>query len=84
MSWSEQRGLSVFSQDCQKPNGVTLSPRGNLVYVSDTADRSVRVYEINVKGIQLGRVFTKTSQSNGPDGVKTDAMGNVWVWRKRA
>ena len=75
--WSQNGGVSVFSQDCQEPNGIALSPREDLLYVSDTAGRCVRVYD--AKGTQAGRVFARTSDSGGPDGVKTDAMGRVWV-----
>ncbi len=77
--WSKQSGLSLFARDCQEPNGITLSPQGNSLYVSDTAARSVVAYGLNAKGTQEGRVFAQTSQSGGPDGLKTDELGNVWV-----
>ena len=32
-----------------------------------------------LKGSTKGRVFATTSQSGGPDGLKCDSAGNVWV-----
>ncbi len=77
--WSEQSGLSIFSRDCQEPNGIAFYPQGNQLYVSDTAGKCLKVYRVGDKGTQEGRVFAQTSQSGGPDGVKIDDLGNVWL-----
>jgi gluconolactonase len=77
--WSPRLGLTLFSSDCQSPNGVTLSPRQDRLYVSDTAAREIRVYDPIAKSGHSGKVLASTSIKGAPDGVKTDVSGNVWV-----
>lgn len=77
--WSERGGLSIFARDCQEPNGVALSHREDLLYVSDTAARNMRVYKSGSAGPQQGRVLAQTSLAGGPDGLKADAAGDIWV-----
>ncbi|HNY40776.1 MAG TPA: SMP-30/gluconolactonase/LRE family protein, partial [Bryobacteraceae bacterium] len=78
-NWVAGRGVSLFADDCREPNGVALSPREDLLYVSDTASRCIREYALGSSGIQKGRILAKTSDSGGPDGLETDAAGNIWV-----
>lgn len=77
--WSERNGLSLFANDCESPNGITLSPKQDRLYVSDTTAREIKVYDLTAKGQQKGMRFTATSKSGGPDGIKTDSTGNLWV-----
>ncbi len=77
--WSEGDGLTLYADDSKAPNGIAISPREELVYVTDTAERVVRVYEAGSRGVRKGRVLATTSAAGGPDGVKTDRAGNVWV-----
>lgn len=70
----------VVSRDCEKPNGVALSPNQQKLYVADTGQRNIRVFEIAPDGaLRNGRVFAPAS----PDGLKTDESGNVWVAGER-
>jgi len=61
--------LTVFSRICKSPNGVALSPDEKQLYVADTDAGEVRL-------LPSGGVFTRVT---GPDGLKTDSAGNVWV-----
>lgn len=62
------------------PNGIALSAGEDLLYVSDTTERNVKVYNLTASnGPTKGRVFATTSHSGGPDGLKCDSAGNVWV-----
>jgi gluconolactonase len=64
------------------PNGLCFSPDESLLYVNDTEQANIRVFE--VKGDRLGspRVFASgirdTLRPGLPDGMKCDAEGNVW------
>lgn len=71
--------LALFSRECESPNGIALSPKEDILYVSDTTGRIVRAFDLDSKSAEKNRVFTKTSATGGPDGLKTDANGNVWV-----
>jgi gluconolactonase len=74
--------LRVASDDCDRPNGVALSPTQQKLYVADSGARNVRVYDIAADGaLGKGRIFAdlKSDQPGSPDGLKTDENGNVWV-----
>lgn len=74
--------LRLASSDCTRPNGVALAPNQQKLFVADTEQRNVRVYEISGDGaLKNGRVFCelKTETPGGPDGLKTDEAGNLWV-----
>lgn len=70
----------LFSQ----PNGLCFSPDESLLYINDTEQANIRVFDVNTDGtLKNGRLFASgiiDSQLEGvPDGMKCDALGNVWV-----
>jgi gluconolactonase len=74
--------LRLVSRDCTRPNGVALAANQQRLFIADTAQRNVRIFEVNGDGsLKNGRVFCelKGEAPGGPDGLKTDEAGNVWV-----
>ncbi|TKT76211.1 isochorismatase family protein [Aquamicrobium sp. LC103] len=70
----------LFSQ----PNGLCFSPDERLLYINDTEQCNIRVFELRDDGtLGNGRVFASgirdTLKPGVPDGMKCDALGNVWV-----
>ena len=73
--------------DCdlfEQPNGLCLSPDEKLLYINDSAKKLIRVFNVAPDGSLSGeRLFASeiqsSSQSGGPDGMKCDERGNVWV-----
>lgn len=70
----------LFSQ----PNGLCFSPCERLLYVNDTEQANIRVFDVAEDGsLRNGRVFSsgiRESLNPGlPDGMKCDAEGHVWV-----
>lgn len=65
------------------PNGLCFSPDERLLYVNDTEQALIRVFEVDGRRLKSGRVFAsgiRDSLKPGvPDGMKCDAAGNVWV-----
>jgi gluconolactonase len=66
------------------PNGLCFSPEERLLYVNDTEQANIRVFDVGGDGrLANGRVFAsgiRDSLKPGvPDGMKCDAEGNVWV-----
>ncbi len=66
------------------PNGLCFSPDGKRLYVNDTEQVNIRVFDVNADGsLRNGRIFAsgiKDSLKPGvPDGMKCDQSGNVWV-----
>jgi gluconolactonase len=67
-----------------QPNGLCFSPDERLLYVNDTTQALIRVFEVDGGGrLANGRVFASGVRSEleagVPDGMKCDAGGNVWV-----
>src|SRR5580693_2860274 len=68
----------------EQPNGLCLSRDEKLLYVNDSAKKLIRVFNVAPDGSLSGeRLFASeiqsSSQSGGPDGMKCDERGNVWV-----
>ncbi|KUF09828.1 isochorismatase family protein [Pseudoponticoccus marisrubri] len=66
------------------PNGLCFSPDESLLYVNDTEQANIRVYDVGAGGrLSNGRIFAsgiRDSLKEGvPDGMKCDQAGNVWV-----
>jgi len=62
-----------------RPNGITLSPNGRTLYVSDSDDRSVRAYDLDGKGIASKERIVVDRIPGVPDGLRTDEKGNLYV-----
>ena len=70
--------------DFEKPNGLALSPDERTLYVCDTARYHVRAFDVEPSGaltVGSGRVFATLDpgQPGGPDGMKVDRDGRVYV-----
>ena len=67
-----------------QPNGLCFSPDEKLLYVNDTVQTLIRVFDVAADGsLSNGRMFAsgiRSSLEQGvPDGMKCDQRGNVWV-----
>jgi gluconolactonase len=76
--------LVVERQLFDQPNGLCFSPDERLLYVNDTVQALIRVFDVNGDGtLSNGRVFASGIRSELepglPDGMKCDQHGNVWV-----
>ncbi|MEO1066481.1 MAG: isochorismatase family protein, partial [Pseudomonadota bacterium] len=67
-----------------QPNGLTFSPCERWMWVNDTEQANIRMFDVAPNGMLInGRVFAsgiKDALKPGlPDGMKADINGNVWV-----
>lgn len=67
-----------------QPNGLCFSPDEQRLYVNDTVQALIRVFDVTADGgLSNGRVFASNIRSELepglPDGMKCDQHGNVWV-----
>ena len=73
-------GLKLLATDMAVPNGIAFSPDGKRLYVDDTRADEIRVYDCVHGELRNGRLFAKEGPGRGgPDGMKVDVKGNVWV-----
>jgi gluconolactonase len=71
----------VFAHDLSYPNGIALSPDGQIVYVNEfTENRIVGLPSITSKDpFGVPYVFARLQGGIGPDGVAVDTGGNVYA-----
>jgi gluconolactonase len=67
-----------------QPNGLCFSPDEKLLYINDSARRLIRVFDVSADGaLANARMFVtgiaSETEPGGPDGMKCDERGNVWV-----
>ena len=73
-----------ISGDFQKPNGNCLSPDKKLLYVDDSNDKNVSVFDVQPDGTAINkRVFcalkANTGAVSGADGMRVDAEGTLYI-----
>jgi gluconolactonase len=77
--------LIVGEDEFEMPNGLCFSPDESLMYINDTPNALIRVYDVNADGtIANGRLFfdnigSGVIEEGIPDGMKCDERGNIWV-----
>jgi gluconolactonase len=77
--------LIVPEDQFEMPNGLCFSPDESLLYINDTPNALVRVYDVDDDGtIAGGRVLldgigSGVIEEGVVDGMKIDERGNVWV-----
>ena len=67
----------------RQPNGLCFSPDENLLYINDTEQTNIRVFDVDSGKLKNMRVFASgisdPAKPGAPDGMKCDAKGNIWV-----
>src|ERR671930_1452967 len=77
--------LVVGEDEFEMPNGLCFSPDESLLYINDTPNALIRVYDVAADGsLSGGRVFRDgigdgVVEHGVVDGMKCDAGGNIWV-----
>ena len=84
--------LRLLTKDLAQPNGLAFSPDGKLLYIDDSMNLDIHVYDVGPKGaLSNGRFFAKEegpANTGVPDGMRVDRAGNlyvtgplgIWVW----
>ena len=79
----DEPALVVDRYAFSMPNGLCFSPDEALLYVNDTEQANIRVYDVDGARLRNGRLFASgirdSLRPGVPDGMKCDAEGNVWV-----
>lgn len=87
----EKGGVQLLTKELTQPNGLAFSPDGKKLYIDDSEQRNIRVYDFAQGAISNGRIFGEEpgGKDDGvPDGMKLDRDGNIfvtgpkgiWVW----
>jgi len=62
-----------------RPNGITLSPNGRILYVVDSDSRCVRAFDLDRAGAASNQRVIVDKIPGVPDGIRTDEKGNLYV-----
>lgn len=85
-------GVRLLTNELTQPNGLAFSPDGKRLYVDDSKQRNIHVYDVNPDAsLANGRIFGAEPGAKGegvPDGMRVDKAGNlyvtgpkgIWVW----
>lgn len=76
--------VTALSKDVKWPNGIALSPDEQTIYVAVSDKDQPRVMAFNLDGSKARTVFDATplkspARKGGCDGLKVDALGNIWT-----
>ncbi len=74
--------VTLLVKDFVRPNGIAFSPDEKKLYVNDSEQGHIRVFDVKPDGtLENGKIFAemKDPSKNGvPDGMKVDEQGNVY------
>lgn len=74
--------LEAIAKWKTRPNGITLSPNGKILYVADSDARLIRAYDLDRSGAASNERVMIENIPGVPDGIRTDEKGNIWVAAK--
>lgn len=81
--------VQLLAKDMSQPNGLAFSPDGKRLYIDDSEQKNIRVFDFAGGSLSNGRLFAEQKEPGGvPDGMRLDADGNmyvtgpkgIWVW----
>jgi gluconolactonase len=71
--------LTLLAQPKGRPNGITLSPNGRILYVSNSDERNLYAYDIDGSGKASNERVLIQDIDGPPDGIRTDEKGNLYI-----
>jgi sugar lactone lactonase YvrE len=69
-----------LAKDMGTTNGIEVSPDGKRLYVNESVQRNIWVFDLSADGIANKRLLTRFSD-HGFDGMRCDTQGNLYVTR---
>lgn len=76
-----ENALTLLSKDFNRPNGLCFSLDETRLFINDTPESLIRVYDVEADGsLSNGRLFAESGGGGpgGPDGMKVDSEGNLY------
>lgn len=74
-------GFELMEAEMGTTNGIEVSPDGKLLYVNESVQRNIWVYDIDEKGNLHEKREFFTFDDFGMDGMRCDNQGNLYVCR---
>ncbi|HYZ84542.1 MAG TPA: SMP-30/gluconolactonase/LRE family protein [Bryobacteraceae bacterium] len=71
--------VHLIAKPSGRPNGIALNAKGDKLFVANTDERNIRVYDVAKDGsVSNERIFVDKIEGP-PDGLKVDEAGRVWL-----
>ncbi len=89
-NWKDETGklwmakdqkLHLIEENMGTTNGIEVSSDGKKLYVNESVQRKIWVYDINVDGSVKNKTLFISFNDHGLDGMRSDEKGNVYVCR---
>jgi len=71
--------MKLVARPVGRPNGIALSPNGRLLYVVNTDERNVRVYDLDRNGEPSNERVLISGIAGVPGGLAVDEKGTLYV-----
>ena len=71
--------VEVIAKPKGRPNGIALSASGRLLYVTNSDEHNIRVYDLDKAGAASNERIFAANIEGVPDGIRLDEKGNVYV-----
>jgi gluconolactonase len=74
--------MELIAQPKGRPNGIALSPAGDILYVANTDERNVRAYDLDKGGKAANERVLITNLPDSPDGMRVNMKGELFITAK--
>jgi sugar lactone lactonase YvrE len=77
----DKYGFHLLESEMGTTNGIEVSQDGKKLYVNESVQRNIWVYDINEKGDVSNKQLFYTFDVFGLDGMRCDSKGNLYICR---
>lgn len=78
---SKEKGFELLEENMGTVNGVEVSPDGKKLYVNESVQRKIWVYDIIENGLITNKQEFMSFEDHGLDGMRCEPNGNLYVTR---
>lgn len=78
---TKEQGFQLLEKDMGTTNGIEVSPDGKKLYVNESVQRKIWVYDIAEDGLLENKKEFFSFEDFGLDGMRCDPNGNIYVCR---
>lgn len=71
--------LEVIAKPKGRPNGIAMSHNGRQLYVSNSDEHNIRLYDLDKNGVATNERIAVSNIEGVPDGIRLDEKGNIYV-----
>lgn len=78
---TKENGFELLEDNMGTTNGIEVSPNGKKLYVNESVQRKIWVYDIDARGDINNKQLFYSFDDHGLDGMRCDDMGNLYICR---